>query len=170
MTDTVGLVGLGFIGASIGERLLVTGEAPLVLDVVPDRVEALVARGAVAAGSARDLAARCDVVLVCVQTDEQCLDLVTGPDGLLSTARPGSVIAVLSTISPHTIDALAAAAGAAASTCWRCRWPARGRRAWPTPACSCSPAATTPCASGAGPPSSASPGSSRPGRSAVARP
>jgi 3-hydroxyisobutyrate dehydrogenase-like beta-hydroxyacid dehydrogenase len=113
MTDTIGLVGLGFIGASIGERLLVTGEPPLVLDVVPERVEALVASGAVAAGSARDLAARCDVVLVCVQTDEQCLDLVTGSDGLLSAARPGSVIAVLSTISPRTVDALAAAAGAA---------------------------------------------------------
>jgi 3-hydroxyisobutyrate dehydrogenase len=113
MTDTVGLVGLGFIGASIGERLLVTGEPPHVLDVVPERVEALVAKGAIAAGSARDLASRCDLVLVCVQTDEQCLDLVTGADGLLSAARPGSVIAVLSTISPHTIDTLAASAGAA---------------------------------------------------------
>ena len=50
MTDTVGLVGFGFIGASIGERLLVTGEPPVVLDVVPERVEALVAQGAVAAG------------------------------------------------------------------------------------------------------------------------
>ena len=109
MTDTVGLVGLGFIGASIGERLLDTGEPPVVLDMMPERVAALVAAGAVAAASARDLAARCDVVLVCVQTDQQCLDLVTGPEGLLTATRPGSVIAVLSTISPHTIDALAAA-------------------------------------------------------------
>jgi 3-hydroxyisobutyrate dehydrogenase-like beta-hydroxyacid dehydrogenase len=113
MTDTVGLVGLGFIGGSIGERLLVTGDPPVVLDLVPERVEALVAQGAVAATSAADLAKRCDVVLVCVQTDEQCIDLVTGPDGLLGTTRPGSVIAVLSTISPHTIDTLAAASAEA---------------------------------------------------------
>lgn len=110
MTDRVGLVGLGFIGASIGERLLVTGDPPVVLDLVPERVDALVAKGAVPAAAVQDLAERCDLVLVCVQTDAQALDLVTGPDGLLDHLEPGSVIAVLSTISPHTVDALAASA------------------------------------------------------------
>ena len=110
MSDTVGLVGLGFIGASIGERLAITGEPPVVYDLVPERVADAVAKGAVAASSARDLAARCDVVLVCVQTDEQCLDVVAGADGLLSAARQGSVVGVLSTVSPRTIDKLALAA------------------------------------------------------------
>jgi 3-hydroxyisobutyrate dehydrogenase len=110
MTDRVGLVGLGFIGASIGERLLATGEPPVVLDLAPERIEALAALGAVPVASNRELAERCDLVLVCVQTDEQCLDLVTGPDGLLDHLAPGTAIAVLSTISPHTVDALAASA------------------------------------------------------------
>ena len=113
MSDTVGLVGLGFIGASIGERLLVTGEPPIVLDAVPDRRDALVTQGARAADSARELAAACDLVLLCVQTDEQCLEVVTGPEGLLTGARPGTVICVLSTVSPRTIEALADAASAA---------------------------------------------------------
>lgn len=112
MTDTVGLVGLGFIGASIGERLAVTGDPPVVFDLVPERVEALVAKGATPAASVAELAERCDVLLVCVQTDEQCLDVVAGPQGLLSVAREGSLIAVLSTISPHTVHALAGAAAA----------------------------------------------------------
>jgi 3-hydroxyisobutyrate dehydrogenase len=110
MSETIGLVGLGFIGASIGERLALTGEPPVVFDLVAERVDHAAAHGAVAAASAGDLAARCDIVFVCVQTDEQCLDLVTGDDGLLSTARPGSVVAVLSTVSPRTIDDLARAA------------------------------------------------------------
>jgi 3-hydroxyisobutyrate dehydrogenase-like beta-hydroxyacid dehydrogenase len=108
MTDTIGLVGLGFIGASIGERLLTTGPAPVVFDLDADRVEALVTGGAIAASSVADLAERCDVVLVCVQTDEQCVDVVTGPGGLLGSARGGTVVVVLSTISPHTVEALAA--------------------------------------------------------------
>jgi 3-hydroxyisobutyrate dehydrogenase-like beta-hydroxyacid dehydrogenase len=107
-SDVVGLVGLGFIGASIGERLVATGAPPVVLDLVPERVAALVAEGALAAGSARDLAERCDVVLVCVQTDEQCLALLEGDDGLLAGARSGSLLCVLSTVSPRTIEALAA--------------------------------------------------------------
>src|SRR4051794_37278628 len=111
--DEVGLIGLGFIGAAIGERLLVTGEPPVVLDVVPERVEALVAKGATAAASAAALAARCDVVLVCVQTDQQCLALLDGPEGLLASARPDAVVCVLSTVSQQTIEALAARAAAA---------------------------------------------------------
>jgi 3-hydroxyisobutyrate dehydrogenase-like beta-hydroxyacid dehydrogenase len=110
MAGTVGLIGLGFIGASIGERLLATGEPPLVHDLVPARVDALVAAGAVPAASTADLASRCGVVLVCVQTDQQCLDVITGSGGVLAHARPGTVVAVLSTISPATVAGLAEAA------------------------------------------------------------
>jgi 3-hydroxyisobutyrate dehydrogenase-like beta-hydroxyacid dehydrogenase len=110
MSTTVGLIGLGFIGASIGERLVATGEPPLVHDLARERVDALVASGAVAAASAAELAACCDVVLVCVQTDQQCLDVLGGDDGLLAHARPGTVVAVLSTISPDTVAAMAEAA------------------------------------------------------------
>lgn len=110
MASTVGLIGLGFIGASIGERLVATGEPPLVHDLSPERVDALVAAGAVAAGSTAELATRCDVVLVCVQTDQQCLDVLGGGDGVLAHARPGTVVAVLSTISPATVATMADAA------------------------------------------------------------
>lgn len=107
MASTVGLIGLGFIGASIGERLVDTGDAPLVHDLDPERVDALVAAGAVAAASTADLAERCDVVLACVQTDRQCLDVLGGDDGILAHARPGTIVAVLSTISPDTVAAMA---------------------------------------------------------------
>jgi 3-hydroxyisobutyrate dehydrogenase-like beta-hydroxyacid dehydrogenase len=110
MTVTVGLIGLGFIGASIGERLTATGQPPVVYDVVPDRVETLAALGASAASSVRNLAERCDVVLVCVQNDAQCLEVITGHDGVLAAARAGAVVCVLSTISPQTIETLAARA------------------------------------------------------------
>lgn len=109
--DVVGLIGLGFIGASIGERLLATGAPPVVLDVVPERVAGLVGQGAEAAGSAAELARRCDVVLVCVQTDEQCLAVT---DELLPHARPGAVVCVLSTISARTVTAVGAMASASA--------------------------------------------------------
>jgi 3-hydroxyisobutyrate dehydrogenase-like beta-hydroxyacid dehydrogenase len=113
MTVTVGLVGLGFIGASIGERLVATGEPPVVYDVVEERMGTLTAQGASAASSVRDLAERCDVVLVCVQTDEQCFEVITANDGVLAAARKGAVVCVLSTISPRTIETLAARAEAA---------------------------------------------------------
>jgi len=112
-SPTVGLVGLGFIGASIAERLCATGEPPLVHDLVPERVAAAQRSGARPASSTAELGADCDVALVCVQTDEQCLAVVTGPEGLLAHARPGAVVVVLSTISGATVAALGEAALAA---------------------------------------------------------
>jgi len=107
---SVGVVGLGLIGRALAHRLTATGDAPLVFDVKPEAIKAAVAAGAIATGSSAELAERCDVVLVCVQTDDQCIAAVCGQGGALEGARPGTCIAVLSTVSPSTIESLAATA------------------------------------------------------------
>jgi 3-hydroxyisobutyrate dehydrogenase-like beta-hydroxyacid dehydrogenase len=109
MTE-VGVIGLGLIGGALAGRLAKTGDAPWVFDVRSEAIERAVGAGAVAAGSSRELAERCDVVIVCVQTDEQCIAAVSADGGALDGARPGTCIAVLSTVSPSTIQALAARA------------------------------------------------------------
>lgn len=111
MTDTIGIIGLGLIGATLARRLVKVGDTPVVFDLKQDLVDAAAEDGAVAASSSGDLAARCDLVLVCVQTDDQCVAAVAGDDGILAGARPDTCIAVLSTVSPSTIATLAARAG-----------------------------------------------------------
>jgi 6-phosphogluconate dehydrogenase len=54
---TLGVVGLGRMGANIARRLMADGHATVVHDINPDAVAALVAGGAVGAGSLADLAA-----------------------------------------------------------------------------------------------------------------
>ena len=73
-------------------------------------MDAAVGAGAIAAPSARAVAERCEIVLLCVQTDEQCMAAVCGDDGALAGARPGGCIAVISTVLPATIATLAAQA------------------------------------------------------------
>ena len=80
---SVGVIGLGLIGTALAHRLIATGDAPLVFDVKPEAVQAAVAVGAIAASSSAELAERCDVVLVCVQTDDQCIAAVCGEGGAL---------------------------------------------------------------------------------------
>jgi 3-hydroxyisobutyrate dehydrogenase-like beta-hydroxyacid dehydrogenase len=104
---SVGVVGLGLIGRALTRRLVQTGDAPFVFDVVSKAIDGAVADGARATSSSRELAELSDVVLVCVQTDDQCVTAVSGPDGVLDGARPGACIAVLSTVTPATIEALA---------------------------------------------------------------
>jgi 3-hydroxyisobutyrate dehydrogenase-like beta-hydroxyacid dehydrogenase len=109
-TVSVGVIGLGLIGGALARRLVETGDAPVVFDLRADAVHAAVGAGAIAARSCAELARRCDIVLVCVQSDEQCVAAVHGDGGVLDGARPGACIAVLSTVLPATIAVLAARA------------------------------------------------------------
>ena len=110
--DRVGLVGLGTLGLPMAGLLARAGMPPVVHDVRAEAVGAALEAGARGAADPADVAARADVVLVCVQTDEQCDDVVRGSGGLLDTLAPCAVIAVLATVHPDTVTELASAAAA----------------------------------------------------------
>jgi 3-hydroxyisobutyrate dehydrogenase-like beta-hydroxyacid dehydrogenase len=108
--SSLGVVGLGLIGATLARRLIRTGAQVVVYDLKPKARQAAVESGAVAAHSSRELAAQCDTILVCVQTDDECVAAIAGDDGLLEGARAGTCVAVLSTVMPATIASLASRA------------------------------------------------------------
>ena len=108
--ESVGIIGLGLIGGTLARRLVKNGDAPVVFDLRPEAVDSAVEAGAIGARSSRELAERCDLVFVCVQTDDQCVAAVSGDEGLLEGARPGTCISVLSTVLPSSIVSLAALA------------------------------------------------------------
>lgn len=104
---TVGLIGLGLLGTALSRRLVQTGDPPVVFDLRADAVASAERAGALAAPSSRELAERCDIVLVCVQTDAQCIEAVSGPAGVLQGSSAGTCVAVVSTVLPSTIAELA---------------------------------------------------------------
>jgi 3-hydroxyisobutyrate dehydrogenase-like beta-hydroxyacid dehydrogenase len=110
MTLRTGFVGLGLIGNRMSRRLTEAGLETTVYDLLPGPVQELVATGAKAASSPREVAAASDVVGVCVQTDAQVRSVVEGENGLLAGAKPGLVIAIHSTVLPATVEAVHAAA------------------------------------------------------------
>jgi 3-hydroxyisobutyrate dehydrogenase len=102
----VGFIGLGDQGRPMAERIVAGGyethlwaRRPEALDGFGPRVHRTATPSA--------LGAACDVVGVCVFDDAAVEQVVAGPDGLLAGMTPGSVIAVHSTIHPHTCLALA---------------------------------------------------------------
>ena len=107
--ETVGLVGCGRMGMAIGRHLLGAGYPTLAVDPDPAAVRRLVADGAEAAGDAADAAARAELVLVVVVDDEQVEDAVAGPTGALTTARPGTIVAICASVRPDTCRRLAEA-------------------------------------------------------------
>jgi len=107
---TVGFIGLGQMGAAMAAHLIEHPGGLVVCDVRDEATSPLVDRGAVAVPSPAEAAADASVVSVMVLDDVQTRQVVAGPGGILSTARPGTVIALHSTIRAGTAVELAAVA------------------------------------------------------------
>ncbi len=106
----VGFIGLGQIGAPMAARLVDWPGGLVVFDVVADAIAPLVDKGATAAASVAELGAQVDLVSVMVRDDQQVRDVVAE---LLTSLRPGSIIAIHSTIHAETAEELAPVAEAA---------------------------------------------------------
>jgi 3-hydroxyisobutyrate dehydrogenase-like beta-hydroxyacid dehydrogenase len=93
----VGLVGLGHMGTAVAERLLAAGYPLVVHNRTPEKAEALAGSGAEVAASIGALAQQVDVVLTSLSDDEALAGVAAS---LARSARPGTVLVDLSTVSP----------------------------------------------------------------------
>ena len=108
----VGLIGLGFMGSGMAANLLRGGVELTVNDIVPDKVEVAVARGAKAAASAGAVADKTDIVLASLPDIDACRRVFLGPDGVIEHAREGQILVDHSTVDLATSrDCAEAAAG-----------------------------------------------------------
>jgi 3-hydroxyisobutyrate dehydrogenase-like beta-hydroxyacid dehydrogenase len=108
---SVGLLGLGAIGEIYCGHLRGAFGELRVFDRDPEKVAR---SGAIAAGSAHELGAACDAVVVSLPDPAAVRAALTGADGLLAGARPGTVVIDTSTVSPATsreVHAFAAGRG-----------------------------------------------------------
>ena len=108
--ERVGFIGLGNIGAPMAQTLCTGPFEVVAYDLVEEAVAALAAAGASPAASSREVGTRCQVVGVCVVDDAATEAVVSGDEGVLAGAAPGTVIVLHSTIHPDTARSLAAAA------------------------------------------------------------
>jgi 3-hydroxyisobutyrate dehydrogenase len=107
----VGFIGLGNIGKPMARRLVDAGLPTRVFDLVETAVAELVAAGAMAAKSPREVAQRCEVIGVCVRDDADVREVMLGRDGICVGATPGLTVAIHSTILPRTLLDVAKRAG-----------------------------------------------------------
>jgi 3-hydroxyisobutyrate dehydrogenase-like beta-hydroxyacid dehydrogenase len=99
----LGYIGLGNMGAPMAKRLVDWPGGVTVFDVRTEAMTPLAEAGATLADSVADVAAA-DIISVTVLNDEQVRDVV---GELAAHAKPGTVIAIHSTISPSTAVELA---------------------------------------------------------------
>jgi 3-hydroxyisobutyrate dehydrogenase-like beta-hydroxyacid dehydrogenase len=108
MKEKIGFVGLGLMGHGMAKNIVEKGWPLTVLGHRRrEAVEDLKARGAAEASSPRELAERCDVVVICVTGSPEVEAVVEGADGLAAAGRPLLVIDC-STSAPAVTTRLAA--------------------------------------------------------------
>ena len=108
----VGFIGLGVQGKYLAINLADAGYDLMVYDLRRGPLDEVKAHGAKEARSNKDVGAHGDIVCVCVLDDLQVQAAVLGPDGVLAGARPGTIVAIHSTVDPATIAQVAEAAKA----------------------------------------------------------
>ncbi len=107
-TKTVGIVGLGLIGASLAKRLRNAGFVVFGYDLDPGRNAALVSLGGAAVVSLGEMGTKCGTIIISVLSTDQVEAVVEGPAaGNPMNLTSGNLVISTSTCDPDRIAALA---------------------------------------------------------------
>jgi 2-hydroxy-3-oxopropionate reductase len=104
----IGFIGLGIMGKPMAKNLLKAGHTLVVYDIVDAPVKELVAAGATAGSSPKDVAARNDLIIAMLPNSPHVKKVVLGEGGVIEGAKPGSVLVDMSSIAPLTSREVAA--------------------------------------------------------------
>lgn len=107
MSEAIGFVGLGVMGARMARRLLLRGHELTAWARNPERAHALVGEGVTFVASPGELAQRCETIIGCLLDDEAVRRVYEADDGLLPASRAGQVFIEHATFSPGIARSLA---------------------------------------------------------------
>jgi 2-hydroxy-3-oxopropionate reductase len=110
VSERVGFIGLGVMGKPMAGNLLAAGQELVVHNRSSAAVGELVSSGAESAGSPREVAEACEVVMTMLPDSDAVRSVVLGKDGVLAGVREGSLLIDMSTIHPEASLEIASAA------------------------------------------------------------
>jgi hypothetical protein len=82
---SVGVIGLGVMGSPISENIIKEGFTVNGYDIVPEKIDKLVANGGTAGSSAREVAEKSEVVITSLPSLAAFENVIRGEQGILSS-------------------------------------------------------------------------------------
>ena len=111
--ETIGMIGTGAMGLALLERLKLAGVADVVCyDAYAPALADARKLGFRAVSNVVEVAKRATLIDVVVRTDQDMLDCMLGPNGVIEAAAPGTLALLHSSILPQTVTSVEAAARA----------------------------------------------------------
>src|SRR3972149_2030452 len=108
---TVGLVGLGLLGAAVASRLRAKGHEVVGYDVLPEKLQGVGGRGGGGPSPAAAVARGAEAVCILLPSLASVEEAILGANGVAAGARAGLTIIQMSTISPALTRRLAQEVG-----------------------------------------------------------
>ena len=107
MAEKLGFIGLGIMGRPMAKNLMEAGYELVLHNRSPEKAEELAKEGnATAAGSPREVAQACDIVITMLPDSPDVEAVVAGEGGVLEGIRDGALLVDMSTISPVVTEEL----------------------------------------------------------------
>ena len=107
----IGFIGLGIMGKPMAKNLMKAGHELVVYDVIAANVDNVVAAGAQAGASSKDVAEQCSFIITMLPNSPHVKTVVMGEYGVLEGAQAGTVLVDMSSIAPLASQEIAAACG-----------------------------------------------------------
>ena len=108
--ERIGLIGAGVMGMTVAPRILEAGYPLFAFDPSVEARAKIESLGAQVMESPQAVAERAEVIILFLPGPDQVLACGAGADGLLESARPGTIVIDMSTIDPGTTRRMAALA------------------------------------------------------------
>lgn len=96
----VGFIGLGIMGKPMSKNLLKAGYSLVVMDKNQSAVDEVVAAGAQAAISPKEVAEQCSVIITMLPNSPHVKEVILGENGVFDGASEGTVVIDMSSIAP----------------------------------------------------------------------
>lgn len=97
----IGFIGLGIMGKPMAKNLLKAGYPMVAYDVRPEPLAEVVAAGAAAGHSAKDVAARSEVIIAMLPDSPDVEAAALGSGGIIEGVKPGAILVDMSSIAPR---------------------------------------------------------------------
>ncbi|MCF8106418.1 MAG: NAD(P)-dependent oxidoreductase [Desulfohalobiaceae bacterium] len=106
MSNNIGIIGLGRCGMPAAKKFLESGYRVVGHARREEVISVFREAGGEHAASPAEVAKESDMIIVIVLNDQQVLDVINGSQGILQSARPGTLVICMSTINRENLLAV----------------------------------------------------------------
>ena len=104
MTESIAFIGLGAMGGPMAQNIIRKGSKVSVYDVVTKKMDPVVKVGGTPGKSLKDTVKNADIIITMLPSTENVKSVLTETEGVLSIAKPNTIILDMSTIAPTGTD------------------------------------------------------------------